>query len=211
MRRFRTLLAATAAVAMASFTGVATAQSAAVQSFGGGLLSNTAGNDLPFTVGWSFTANNNLFVTSLGFWDQNGNGLEDSHRIGIWSAAGSLLTSATVGSGTSGTLYNGFRYVDLSPFALTAGMRYIIGAEVPRLGDAYMYSPSSVTTSSDITFGDGLRSDDQSGFALPNSVSNSGRFGPNFLYTVPEPSSILLLASGMLFMAGVSRTRKQQS
>src|SRR5262249_34980977 len=56
---------------------------------------------LPYTLGWSFTTNNRIVVDRLGVYDDNGDGLSESHLVGIWDSARNLLVQATVGSGNS--------------------------------------------------------------------------------------------------------------
>ena len=35
-------------------------------------------------------------VTSLGYWDEGGNGLVDDDDVGLWTSAGDLVAQATV-------------------------------------------------------------------------------------------------------------------
>lgn len=183
----------------------------AVTNFTGGTLNNTSGQDLPFTVGWTFTPTANITVTRLGLWDVGGDGFADRHQIGIWSSAGTLLVGDVIPAGTVATLDNGFRYIAIAGLNLTAGQTYTIGAnmlESPTT-DAYVFSPATVTTSALINFGQGVRSADDSGFAFPALTPNSGRFGPNFQFNaVPEPASWALMIGGFA-MAGTALRRRR--
>ena len=48
------------------------------------------------TRGFSFTLNTDISVTQLGFFDLNGDGLDDPHQVGIWTHSGTLLGQVTV-------------------------------------------------------------------------------------------------------------------
>jgi len=74
-----------AAIMVASvFATNATAQSPAIQSFSGGTNIGGIGGR---TLGWSFTANQNLSVTALGWKTGNAFG----GPVGIWTGDGSTL------------------------------------------------------------------------------------------------------------------------
>ena len=80
-------------------------------------------------IGWQFTVGNSaIAVTELGFHDFGGDGLLESHEVGIWRLSDqALMGSAVVPSGTSGTLDNLFRYAPLSTSTiLDAGTSYVI-------------------------------------------------------------------------------------
>ena len=56
------------------------------------------------TVGFIFTATQNVALTALGFHDQQLNGLANAHDIGLFSTSGTLLASATIAAGTAAPL-----------------------------------------------------------------------------------------------------------
>src|SRR4051794_39719346 len=70
------------------------AQNTAI-TLGNSISGGNAGN---YSVGWEFTVNSNITLTQLGYWDQEGNGFVSSHQVGLFSDAGTLLTSTTVAS-----------------------------------------------------------------------------------------------------------------
>ena len=88
-----------------------------------------------FNVGWSFTVNSPIVVTSLGYFDGGSLGLNESHNVGIYTSTGTLLTSATVAAGTAEPLVastgtqpaNGFRYQAISAYILAPGSYSIAG------------------------------------------------------------------------------------
>src|SRR5436190_13209599 len=91
--------------------------------------------------GWQFTALSDISVSSLGLYDGRsgfdggftGDGLVDSHAIGIWDVADPSipLVSALIPSGTGAPLSNGFRFVDTGPVTLSANHEYVIAALYP--------------------------------------------------------------------------------
>jgi hypothetical protein len=76
-------------------------------------------------IGWTFTANADVTVTRMGYFDVNGNGLAESHEVGIWDLGGALLGSVFVS--TSDPLTDGFRYALSPAISLIAGQSYVIG------------------------------------------------------------------------------------
>jgi hypothetical protein len=195
-----------------SFSSLAKADTVALTSVTGGVLA-TSGTDQLY--GWIFTANAPISVTSLGVFDNGGDGLSISHDVGIFDdTTQTLLGSTTVPAGTGGTLIGGFRYESVSPFSLTQGDSYVIVMTMPEQNTDYQtIQATSETTASQITYVDSAFGE-SSTLAFP-SVTGAfaqGIFGPNFTFvsaaaTTPEPSSIVLLSTGVLSMAGFARRR----
>ncbi len=185
----------------------------ALQSFTGGTAFGSF-DVTNMTVGWSFTANDHLSVTSLGLWDETpADPLAQTHQVGLWSSTGTLLGSATIQ--TNSPLTGSFRYAAIAPVALTSGLTYFLGSEISDpFSDLYTNSASSIVTAPEITFLGTARNDSAGGFSFPSITgSDNGRFGPNFQFqvvsaSVPEPTSTLgLLALGTL---GAASTLKRK-
>ena len=95
-------------------------------------------------IGWRFSIANPISVTELGFWDQEGDGLGESHAVAIWNTSGlgdlaSALVSGTVAAGTGSPFHPGsqFRIVNVTATLLPAG-DYVIGARLTgQMIDAY--------------------------------------------------------------------------
>ena len=82
------------------------------------------------TRGWAFTNTgaNSVTITAVGVFDLGGDGLANSHEVGVWGISGDLLGSATVPAGTEATLTEGYRFVPLSPVIIAPHARGIIAA-----------------------------------------------------------------------------------
>ncbi len=187
--------------------------SEAIQSLAGG--SNfPAFNGTNQTIGWSFTANDNLSVTALGFYDQTpGNPLSQSHLVGLWTSDGNLLASTTVQ--TTSPLTGSFRYQDITSVNLLAGMSYVIGAAITSpFSDIYTV-PASVNTAPEITLTSSARNGSSQGFSFPSTLTaGNGRIGPNFKFdvvtqAVPEPTSLIGILGLGAFGITSLRKRKQ--
>jgi hypothetical protein len=70
-------------------------------------------------------------VNWLGYYDQNGDGLANSHVVTLWdNGTQGIIATATVPAGTSAPLVNGYRWVQLSStVTLNYGSYYVIGAQ----------------------------------------------------------------------------------
>jgi hypothetical protein len=170
----------------------------------------------PGNFGWQFTARSDIQISSLGLYDNAGifdggfpgDGLLDSHAIGIWDVADPsiLLVSALIPAGTGAPLLNGFRFVDTGPVTLTANHEYVIAALYPSQDltsqdrtAGSINNPSFVlTVSPKIEFG-GYRSNNDSLLAFPENYEPGllYAFGPNFTI-VSEPPSLTLSLLGFM-------------
>jgi MYXO-CTERM domain-containing protein len=92
------------------------------------------------TVGWQFRTRLPIEVTHLGFYDLGGDGLERSHKVGIWDEDHNLLATAVVEAGADSSRRGRFRYAQLdTPILLPGGQNFVIGATIGG-GDVYPYS-----------------------------------------------------------------------
>ena len=70
----------------------------------------TLRNDYNGTVGYEFTVGSTpLYVSELGYFDNNNDGLNTAHNVGLWNSFGELVATATVSAGTGATLSGGFQ------------------------------------------------------------------------------------------------------
>ena len=91
----------------------------------GGSYANPPPRSFSGTRGWAFRnrGTNAIVITAVGIFDDGGDGLANSHEVGIWTYLnGQLLdspaASATVLAGTEAPLTDGYRYAQLSPVIL---------------------------------------------------------------------------------------------
>lgn len=160
------------------------------------------------TYGWAFTLSTTLSVTDLGYFDFGGNGLNEAHQVGIWTNTGTLIVSATVPSGTTGTLNSGFRYV-LVPTTLLAPGDYVIGGFDSGTSSDPIEVGATITTAPGITY-NGSAVSGANAFSFPSEPGQGNSyFGPNFEFSnVPEPATIGLLIFGGLSACGLVRKKR---
>lgn len=191
---------------LALFTTIARGQTAALSFDTNQRWSLGTG---PSVFGWEFTVTRPIRVTSLGIWDNpppgsnnpGGDGLGETHLLGLWNAIATQtpLATALIPSGTTADLQNTFRYVAIPPMDLSPGQRYVIGAAYAGVGDWVVSSANNptfaITTPSVIVFQNRRSGPGGPALSFPEYVDTEfiGDFGPNFLFTeVPEPSTIAL-------------------
>ena len=155
-----------------------------------------------------------MSITALGYYDSNGDGLVNSHPVAIYDdSTHNQLVSATIASGTTDSLNQGFRVVAVS-FTLAPGKYDILGFTPSGGGaDNFLGKVSSATPVTGLTFVTAVGAETGS-LQFTNtgqSPENIGIFGPNFFVvsTVPEPSSFLpaVIGCACLGLAGWKRRR----
>lgn len=169
------------------------------------------------TLGWDFVALTDMSVTHLGILDTGGmlglgDGLAESHQVGLWSSTGSLLASVIIPAGVGADEVGGFRFASIAPVSLFAGTSYVVGAHyltsADGLGDdgingwEFTFDPSISSVDRRVNF--------TPGFGYPADVFSAvPAIGPNFMFTpVPVPAAVWLFGSGVLGLIGIARRKR---
>jgi hypothetical protein len=156
-------------------------------------------------IGWSFAVNETVNVFALGYFDMDRDGLATAHTVGLFGPGSALLASADVSSGTASPLVGDFRYATPNAFAtLVPGVIYFLMANNPD-SDPFAGAAGGVSLAPRITYGTSVFAPGGSVLQSPASTASfldPGLFGPNMIIdsaAVPEPASLTLTASGLIF------------
>jgi hypothetical protein len=174
-----------------------------------------SGTSIDSTRGYSFdvTSPTGIVVSALSVGDFGGDGLGQSHAVGLWNASGTLLASVTVPAGTAAPLDSSglFRYVPITSLTLPQGTNYVVGAFfVVGSPDGQFYGWSSLSTAPGINF-DQDRYVNNTSLTFPTGTQvqfGAGLVGGSLELTVtPEPSACALLALGLPLFVTLQRRR----
>ena len=182
-------------------------------------------------IGWSFTLQQALTITQVGWYDQGQDGLSRAFQVGLWQGDGGasmpqlLGTPAggiTIPGGTSAALEGVWSVVDLpAPLTLQPGDYVLAGYDTAATSDVIYYvgplgvpgipSPPMVTVPGltidliawgPLEWSSGFQN--PSGFELENGLE----LGP-MLFTndpvTPEPATMGLMAAGLAALAARRR------
>ena len=122
-------------------------------------------------------------MTSLGVFDEGGNGLNAFYNVFISTSDGLQgMAQGVIPAGTGTTLISGFRYVSIAPVLLSPGTYKIFAFYSTDTVDAGIAS-AAITSASGVSYG-GSVSDIGWTFPSGNNFGlSSGYFGPNFQFT----------------------------
>jgi hypothetical protein len=177
-------------------------------------------HDTQLSLGFVFTTNQAIDITALGYYDEDGDGVQTNHEVGIFDTNGILLISTILSAGTS-SLEGHYRYNAVSPITLAANSTFTVAATTFGTADGWVYGNAgsqiagfvvdpSITVASDAARF--LYQDDN---VLRVPTDHFGNFtiygGPNFKLAavnggeVPEPASVMLTFAGVAALLVFSR------
>ena len=184
-------------------------------SFTGGVSPGEPGDD-GVTDGWQFSIATSITVTDLGFYDVGGDGFAESHPVGMWTDGGTLLGSVTV-TPADALEADLFRYASVAPILLSPGTYRVGGFRTS--ADGSITEATGFATASEITFLNPAFAFPSGGTLMFPTVdpfgSTPGIFGGSFKFEpaetpVPEPTTWLLLGTGLAARLGHTWRKKKQ-
>lgn len=215
---FRSYFAIACAVTgLMALTIPAQAQTAALDFTGG----NTVVFNGDGVAGWTFSVTSDpVSIDALGVWDEDADGLFESHAVGLWDQTGTLIASTTVTNGNSTALASTstdgqWLFTDISPLTLLAG-DYTIGMQALSNSPDVFRIRTTNTTVAGITYGNTIQEVGTTTLDRPTvvfSAVDDGAFGPNLrlpAVAVPEANTFALVlpALGMIGAVMIKRRKK---
>jgi hypothetical protein len=100
-------------------------------------------HDSQLTLGFVFTTNSDVKVTSLGYYDEDQDGFLTNHEVGIYDSNGQLLTSVVLNAGSGSHLDGLYRYRAITPITLLANETFIIAGTTGGFADGFAFGTSA--------------------------------------------------------------------
>jgi hypothetical protein len=202
----------------------AAAQAAPLFDFLDADESGISDNFRDVTLGYTFSLTGDVTVDGIGLFDYGSDGLSSAHEVALWDTGMTLIISPVIlnpGSATSRSEpsvsgLGSYIYEDVAPFVLGPG-DYVLGASyLPANGnkDKVDFDPDSISGAPNAVFGAGVfgpaRGVNVEFPSMPGFGNNY--FGPALRIVsgvpkVPEPTTLALVALGLLATLGIRRRR----
>lgn len=154
-------------------------------------------------------------IRALGLFDKDGDGLEHSETVALFSTDQTLLGSVTLQSGTGPLLRDGTRWANLTtPIALKANTTYVLAWTGHADSQVNVGAAGSITLNPLFTFNGPGYSYSETGIPgllfppLDQRSTGLFAFGGN-MELVPEPAAGWIVAAGLLGFAAWRRGRSR--
>jgi hypothetical protein len=162
-----------------------------------------------YTLGFTFTVSAPETVNALGVFDDGDAVLPNNAEVGLWNSSGDLLTSVTVPA-SGATAVGDFVYASITPYDLTPGQAYTVGAYLPGgVGSSFGVNEGGAGSFSPLVTVLYDSYNDNSYLSFPSDSEGvvGAWLGANLDISVPEPAEWILMLMGVSLLGARLRRR----
>lgn len=167
--------------------GTGTALGTPTNLLDGAIPPNQGGSvGVDFELGVKFSVDTNGFITALRFF-KDPSDVDTSHRLRVWNADTSTLLLTV---NTSGETASGWQAQTITPFALTAGVNYVVSLHVPADAAPFFGPPNGPDFSYPYTSGHvtATANVNATPSAFPSNANTTYYQAPDFDFAVEAPA-----------------------